>query len=164
MGPRLIANFGTHGDGHSALHATERLQGFDHGVQTPGLHVLVEFLVEPLEALGVCSAPSDVCLEDDVLRRGRADDLREPPAMGWAPMGLAGVADSVAEHKSFAAKLGVLAVAEGLFTGPRQIPHGFIVHLGDIDRGEIPRASQAGQWHGVSAVGGDAVTGFLGNE
>ena len=34
---------------------------------------------------------------------------------------------------------------------------------GDIDHGEITRARQPGQLHGVPAVGFDAVTGLLGN-
>ena len=162
--PGQIANGGNHGDGHSALHATERRQGFDHGVQTPGVHGLVACLVETLEALGVFSDRPDLFWAHDLLRRGRANDLGEPPEMGWAPIGLAGVADIVAEQKSFEAKRGVLEIAEGIFTDPRQVPHGFIVPLGAIARGEIPRASQTGQWPGVPAVGCDAVTGFLGHE
>src|SRR5262245_10885551 len=92
-----VAYFGDHGDGHRALHTTERLQGFDHRVQPPGLYVLVEFLVETLVAFGVFSDRPDIFLKDDVLRRGRADALREPPEMGWAPMSLARVADIMAE-------------------------------------------------------------------
>src|SRR5262249_12523649 len=130
----------------------------------PGLYVLVEFLVETLVAFGVFSDRPDIFLKDDVLRRGRADALREPPEMGWAPMSLARVADIMAEQEGFEAKLGVLEIAEGIFTGPRQVPNGFIFHLGDRDHGEIARARQAGQLHGVSAVGFDAVTGFFWNE
>ena len=55
--------------------AQASLQGFDHRVQTPGLYVLVEFLVETLEAFSVFSDRPDICLEHDWLRRGRADDL-----------------------------------------------------------------------------------------
>ena len=84
--------------------------------------------------------------------------------MGRAPMGLAGVADSVAEQKRLEATLGVLEVAEGICTGPRQSPHGFSFDLRDLDGGELPRARQAGQWLGVPAVGFDAVTGFFWNE
>jgi hypothetical protein len=73
--PGQVAKCGDHGDGHRAWHATERLQGFDHRVQTPGLHVLVAFLVETLEALGVVSDRAAICLEHDWLRRSRADDL-----------------------------------------------------------------------------------------
>jgi len=124
----------------------------------------MEFLVETLEAFSVFSDRPDIFLEHDLLRRGRADDLREPPEMGWAPIGLARVADIVSEQEGFEAKLGVLEIAEGIFTGPRQVPDGFIFHLGDIDRGEISRASQAGQLQGVSTVCFDPITGLFGNE
>jgi hypothetical protein len=79
-------------------------------------------------------------------------------------MGLAGGAESVAEQNSFAAQLGVLAIAQRLFTGPRQVPHGFLCHLGARDRGAIPCARQARQLHGVPAVGFDAVPGFFWHE
>jgi hypothetical protein len=128
------------------------------------LDVLVEFLGETLEAFRVFSDRPDIFLEHDWLRRGRADDLREPSEMGWAPMGLARVADIVAEQEGFEAKLGVLESAAGIFTGPRQVPDGFIFHRGDRDRGEISRASQAGQLQGVSTVCFDPLTGLCGNE
>jgi len=159
-----VASCGDHGDGHRALHPTESLQGFDHRVQTPGLDVLVAFLGETLEAFRVCSDRPDICLEHDVLRRGRADALREPPERGWAPMGLARGAAIVSAQEGFAATCGVLESAEGLFTGPRQVPDGVIFHLGDRDRGAISRASEAGQWQGVSTVCFDPITGLLGHE
>jgi hypothetical protein len=159
-----VANFGDHGDGHGALHATESLQGFDHRVQTPGLHVLVEFLVETLEAFDVFGHRTDIFLEHDLLRRGRTDALREPPEMGEAPVGPAGVADIVSEQEGFEAKLGVLAIAEGIFTGSGEIANRCIVHCGDIDEGEIPRACQPHQLHGVSAVGFDAVSSLFGKK
>ena len=73
--PGQVAKFGDHGDSHGALHATESLQGVDHRMQTPGLHVLVEFLVETLAALGVFRDRPDIFVEHALLRRGRADDL-----------------------------------------------------------------------------------------
>ena len=161
---REVANFGHHGDGHGELHTAQGLKGFDHRVQTPGLHVLLEFLFETLEAFGVFADGSDIFLKDDLLRRCGADHFREPPEMGRAPSGPAGVADIVSEQEGFESKLGVLEIAEGIFTCPGEVSNGFIFHLGDIDRGEITRARQAGQLHGVPAVGFDAVTGLFGNE
>jgi len=70
--------------------------------------VLVQLLVEPLEAFSVFGHRTDILLEHALLRRGRADDLREPPEMGRTPIGSAGVADSMSEQKGFAAKLGIL--------------------------------------------------------
>ena len=83
--------------------------------------------------------------------------------MGRAPVGPAGVADIVSEQEGFEAKLGGLESAEGIFTDPRESTHGFIFHLGDLDRREITRSSQAGQLHGVPAVRFDPITGLWGN-
>src|SRR5512145_2731806 len=81
-----VANFGDHSDGYRELHATERLQGFYHRVQPPGLYVLVEFLVATLQALGVFRERTEIFLKDDLMRRARTDDLGEPPEMGRAPI------------------------------------------------------------------------------
>jgi hypothetical protein len=43
----------------------------------------------------------------------------------------------VAEPAGLEAKLGGLAIAEGILTGSREITHGCIFSLGDIDRGEV---------------------------
>ena len=77
-------------------------------------------------------------------------------------MGPAGVADSVPEQEGFQMDLGLLEIAESIFTGPREIAYGFLFDLRHRDRGEIPRARQAGQWHGVSAVRFDPITGLVG--
>jgi hypothetical protein len=47
------------------LHATQRLQGLDPRVPTPGFHVILEFLVEALEAFGLDRAEIS---EHDILR------------------------------------------------------------------------------------------------
>ena len=133
-------------------------------MQTPGVHVLLQFLFETLEAFGVFVHRSDVFLKDDVLSRCWTDHLGEPPEMGRAPVGPARVADIVSEHEGFEANRGVLAIAEGILTGSREITNGFIFYLGDLDRGEGSCSSQAGQLHSVSAVRFDSITGLFGNE
>jgi hypothetical protein len=57
-----------------------------------------------------------------------------------------------------------LAIAEGIFTRAGAITNGCICDLGDIDCGEVPRAGQARQLSGVSAVGVDAIARFVGNQ
>ena len=74
------------------------------------------------------------------------------------------LADIVSEQERFESKLGVFESAEGIFTGSAEVATGFVFHLGDIDAGEVTGAHQAGQWHGVPAVGFDAVTGLFGHE
>jgi hypothetical protein len=142
--PGEVAHCSHHRDGHSALHTAQGLQGVDHRVQTPRFHVLVACLFETLEACGVFVDGSDIFLKDDVLRWCGADHCREPPEMGRAPMGLAGVADIVSESERFEATRGVLKIPEGIFTCPSEVSYGFIFHFGDIDHGRSPeRASLA---------------------
>ena len=80
---------------------------------------------------------TDICWQDDGLRRGRADHCREPSERGRAPIGPAHGADSGSEQERFEAKLGVCEIAAGLCTSPAEVTHGCVFHLGDRDRGEI---------------------------
>lgn len=161
--PGQVAHVGHQGDGHRAWHPTERRQGVDPWVQPPGGPGLWECLVETREACGVVGHRTDLGLEHAWRRRGRTDDVRAPPEMGRAPMGPARVAAIVSAPARLAATLGVLKSAAGVFTCPAEVAHGVVCPRGAIDRGEIPRARPAGPWHGVPAVGVDAVTGFLGH-
>jgi hypothetical protein len=100
------------------------------------LDVSVEFLLQTLEAVGVFGDGTAIFVKDDLWRRGRADYCREPSEMGRAPMGPAHVADIVSEPERFEAKRGVFELAEGIVTSPAEVTHGFVFHLGDLDRGE----------------------------
>jgi hypothetical protein len=146
------------------MHATQSLKGLDHRVQAPRWHVLVEFLVEPLEAFGVCGDGTDIVVKANLLRWGRADHFREPAEMGWAPMGPARGADIVAEQARCEAKLRVFEIAAGLCTCPAEVAYGVIFHLGDRDCGEVARARQPGQVHSISPGRLDAVPSLFGKE
>jgi hypothetical protein len=159
-----VATFGHGGDGHGTLPPPQGLQRVDHRVETPGVDLLVECVLQPLETFGVRIDRPDVFPEDGLVRRGGPDDLREPPATGRAPRGPARLAASVSEHGGVESKLGGLEIAEGLVTGAGEVADRVVFHCGDIDGGEIPRAREAGQWHGVTAVGCDAIAGFFGNQ
>jgi hypothetical protein len=103
-------------------------------------------------------------LENNLLSQCRTDDLREPSEMGWVPGGPARVAAIVSEQEGVETTLGGLKIADGNFTRPGEIPHGFVFLLGTIDRGEITGAHQAGQLHRVTAVVCDAVAGLFRHE
>jgi hypothetical protein len=133
-----VADFCHHGNGHSALDTTESLECLDHRMQTPRFHVLVEFLVETLEACGVLGDGTDVFLQDDVLRRCRADHVREPSEVGRVPSGPAYLTTILSKQEGFAPKLCRLAIAASVGTCPGEIANGFIFDFGDIDCGEIP--------------------------
>jgi hypothetical protein len=146
------------------LHAAPGLKGLDHGVEAPGVDLLLECLFQAVKTLGVFDDGTDVCLKDNVLSRCRTDDLREPSEMGWVPGGPARVADIVSEQEGVETTLGGLKIADGIFTRPGEIPHGFVFLLGNRDQGEITGAPQAGPLHRVTAVGFDAVAGLFRHE
>ena len=104
----------------------------------------------------------DIFLKDDLLRRGGTDDFRQPPEVSRAPIGPARIANILAEQERFQPELGILEIADRIFACPREIPDGFIVYFGDIDRSEIARAGQAGQLEGITAVRLTRSPAFLG--
>jgi hypothetical protein len=115
----------------------QSLQGLNRRGQASRFDVIVECLFQTLEACGMFGDGTDICLQDDGLRRGRADHCREPSERGRAPIGPAHGADSGSEQERFEAKLGVCEIAAGLCTIPAEVTHGCVFHLGDRDRGEI---------------------------
>jgi hypothetical protein len=142
----------------------QSLESIDHGMQAPRGDLLAAFLVQTSEALGVLRDGPDVCLKNDRLCWGGTDDFRQPPQVSRAPMGPARRADILAEHEGFETKRGVFEIADHLFARPCEIPDGFIVYCGDIDRGESARAGQAGQLEGITAVRCDPLPRLLGNQ
>ena len=148
------------GDRHGAWHPASGLEGLTHGGQPPRWPVLWPCRCETLEACGVCVHRADVCVQDAVLRRWGTAHLGEPPERGRAPVGPARGAESGSEHEGVEAQRGVRAIAAGRRTGARALTHGFLVPLGDRDRGEVSCASQAGQLPRVSAVRCDPITGL----
>ena len=98
-------------------------------MQAPRCDLVLEFLFETLESFGMLMNGMDIFLKDDLLSRCGADDFREPPEVGRAPVGPARVADIVSEQEGFEPELGVFKIADGVFTRPGEIPDGFICHL-----------------------------------
>jgi arylsulfatase A-like enzyme len=73
---REVAEFSDRGDCHSALHATQGLEGFDYRFETPGGNRFLEFLCQTLEPFGVLAYGADIFLENDLLGRGGTDHFR----------------------------------------------------------------------------------------
>jgi len=159
-----LAKVGHHGHGHGARHAAQGLQGFDYGRPAPPFDLVLKCLGETRESCGRFVHGTAICLQDDGRRRCGTNHLRAPPQVGRAPAGPARVADSVSEQEGLETERGGLKSTEGVCTCPGEIATGFICDCGDIDRSEIPRAGQPGQWHGVSAVGCDPIPRFWGHQ
>jgi len=117
----------------------------------------LECLCEPGQTFAVVRHGSDVFVENDVLRGCGTDHLTEPAEMGWAPGGLARVADIVAQEKGLEAMLGGLEIAQRIFTGTIEVTDGFVRDLWDLNGREVARAHQAGQRHGSTPVGCDSI-------
>jgi hypothetical protein len=118
-------------------------------------------LLQASQALRQVVDRAAIFLEDDVLGRCGADDLREPSERGGTPMGATGIADIVTQQEGFEPDLGRFEVLGGVFTGSSQVTNGFIFEFGDLDRGEITRAPQASELDSVTAVGFDAIASLF---
>jgi hypothetical protein len=150
------------GDRTRARPAPQGLAGLDQRGPAPRVHGLLPCLGKTREACGVFGHGTDLCWQDEGWRRGRAAHCRAPPARGGAPVGPASGAAIVSQHAGGATARGGLESAAGLRTGPAAgAPRGGVPR-GPSNRGALPRARQAGQWHGVPAVGWAAVPGLFG--
>jgi hypothetical protein len=106
-------------------------------MHTPRFDLRAEFLVQTPQALGGLRDGPDVCLKDHGVRRGGADDVREPPERGRAPIGPARLADILAEHAGRETARGSLQVTDRIVARSGEIAAGFIVHVRNIHGGEI---------------------------
>ena len=150
------------GDGHGELDAASALEGLDHRRKTPGVHRLVAGLCETLETCGVGGDGTDVCLKDHWRRRGGTAHLTQPPEVGGAPGGPAGVPDILPPAHGLPPKRRGLESAARLFTRPAQIPPRVILNRGDVDGRQVTRAPQVGPCDGVSPGGVDPVAWLFG--
>jgi hypothetical protein len=84
--------------------------------------------------------------------------------VGRAPGGPARIPNILPQQKRFEPKLGGFESADGIFTGTAQVTNGFVLNLRDVDRGQVTRAQQPGQFDGISTVGFDPIPGLCGNQ
>jgi hypothetical protein len=135
------------------LDAAQRLERCDHGRQAPGLHGRVACLLQTWPASRLCGDGLDVCLKDQLRRRGGTADRAEPAPVGGAPGGPPGRAASVSQPDGCEPPRGRLQIPPGIVPCPTAVAEGCIVDGGDVDRGEGSRAPEPGQWPGRPPVG-----------
>jgi hypothetical protein len=138
LAAREVAKLCHRGDGHGARHAAPGLQRLNDRVHTPGGHGLVACLCQTLQPFRVFVDRAAICWKDHGLSWGGTDDCAEPPEVGRAPGGPAGLPHIVPPQKGFQPKFGGLEVTDGIFTCAAQVADGFIFNCGDIDGGEVP--------------------------
>jgi hypothetical protein len=92
-----VTKFSHCGDRHGALDTAPSRESGDHRVAAPRVDLVLEFLCETLETVGVFGDRSDICLADEGRSGCGTDDLCEPPEMGRAPGGPARIADILAQ-------------------------------------------------------------------
>jgi hypothetical protein len=109
------------------------------------LHLLVACECKPPQPVRLGSDGLDVCLTDNLRRRGRTEHCAEPAQVGRAPVGLSRLADIVPQYEGFAPQLGRLQIPEHIFPRPAQVAERFSVDGGDRDQGEVTRAHQLRQ-------------------
>ena len=159
-----VTEFSQYGDSDREWHPPQGLEGGDDGMKPPGFDLFVEFLLQTLQTFGVLGDGSDIFLENNVLGGGRTDHLAEPSEVGRTPGGPADVPDAMPEQEGFEPQFGRFEITDGVFTRTSEVADRFILHGGDIDGGQITRAHQPRQLHGVTAVGVYAVAGLFRNQ
>jgi len=159
-----VAECGHGGHRDRAWHPAEGLERVDDWGKPPGLHLGVECLCQTSQAFGVFGDRANLFLEHDLLGWSRTAHLAEPAQVGGAPGSPARIADIVPQEQRFEPELGGLEIADGIVTGAAQVPDGFILNPGDVDRGQVPRAHQSGQCDGIATVGVDPIPWFGGDQ
>ena len=159
-----VAKCGPPGDGHRARPPSEGLAGVHHGRPAPGVARLAACLLQTAPARRVCRDGPDVCVQNDLVRGGGANDVRQPPPVRRAPRGPARRAAILAEHASFAPTRGVFASAAHRCARPCASPACCVVPCGDRHRRAVPRAGQAGQLDRLTAVRLDPLPRLLGQQ
>jgi hypothetical protein len=150
---------GGHGDG--ALDISQALEGVAPWGAPPGRALGAPLLLQARTTGGVCGACLDVGLQDDRLGRWRPDDRAEPAEVRRAPGGLARRAALVPQEQRFQPNLGGLASPEDICTGAAEGAPRCLLDRRDSDRGQVPRAPQAGQRARVTTGGCAPSAGLL---
>jgi hypothetical protein len=140
------------------------VQGLDHRVQTPGVHVVLKRVFKTLEACGVRTDGPDIGWKNALLSRCGTDHLREPAQGGRAPVCPAHVPAILSAQKRLEPERGGFEIMNGIFPCPGKVTHGLIVHRGDRHHAEITRAGQAGQLHRIAAIRVDPLPWVFGDQ
>jgi hypothetical protein len=147
---------------HRARDPAQGLGGCDPWSAAPGVDLLVACELQTAQTCRLGGDGLDVCLPDDLRRRGGTHHRAEPAQVGRAPVGPPCIADIVPQQERFQTQLSRLQIPEGIFPRPTQVADRFILDGRDIDGSEVPGAHEPGQLYGVTTVGFDAVAGFFG--
>ena len=164
LAPGEVAECGSGSHRAGQLYPTQGLERVDDRGEPPGLYWIYAFVFQTRQPFGVVGHRADVFVEHALLRRGGTHHFAEPPEGSGAPGGLARRTDIVPQEKGLEPKLRGLQITDDIFTRPAQVPKRFILHLGHVDRGEVPRASQAGQFASISAVSFAPIAGLFGDQ
>ncbi len=71
---------------------------------------------------------------------------------------------AAAQEEGAEAQFGAAQVVGGIGAGATDVTHGFVGGVGDVDRLQLARQVEAGEFERVAGVGLDALTRALGNE
>ena len=158
------SHFRHHGGRNDEGHPTQGLVGGDEGGLTPLGDQVPDLPGETQHPGAGLPYRVQVFLEDDLLGRVVHDLLQEPGPMAPAPGGFARINAAVTQQKGHGALPGPALHADGVLSGPGQVPHGFVVGVGHLNRGEFSGPQQPGQGQGIPAVVFQTVAGAPGDQ
>jgi hypothetical protein len=137
---RQVSQLGDDRDRDDPLNSAQGLQSLDDGEQAPLGSDLEKFRFDATQSLDLLVDGVLRFLEDDLLRRGRADDFGQVAEVGVVPIRPSGVLQSQSKQKRLQAELCILEGEPSGIASAGQIANGFILDARDVHRRKIAGA------------------------
>ena len=157
-----VAKFADECHGGHLLKAFEAHEGTDGGFPFPVGEDLLHLFGEAGDAFNAGVDGEKVFLEDNFLGRVLDLEFAKVSHVGFAPVGVTSVSESVAQEKGFEALFGADQVVSSIGACACDITDGFVARRWHADRNEIPVAKLLRNFDGITLVGFDTFAGFAG--
>ena len=155
-----VAEFADECHGGHLLKAFEAHERTDGGFPFPVGEDLLHLVGETGDALNAGVDGEKVFFEDNFLGRVLDLEFAKVSHMGFAPVGVASVSETVAQEKGFETLFGANQVVSSIGARACDITDGLIARRWHADRDEIPVAKLLRNFDGITLVGFNAFAGF----
>jgi hypothetical protein len=142
-------------EGHESLH-----RGFEPPVFQEGEHGSLNALNSVMCGVNAL----EVFFENGLHGGVGQDQLAQVTHVRLTPIGLALVAEAVAQEKAFETVTATAMIIDGVGASAAEVANGLVGGLGDVDGGQLAGAQETGQAAGIALVGFEGRTRLLGNE